>query len=121
MVYAAYQGDLGAVRDFVSHGVAINAIDHAEWRTALHGAAARGDMGMLRYLTSKGANINALDRYGDSPLELASSSRRDEAAQFLIRLGAKQIRGDEAQRQKAIHDRVQENIEELDRAEAGAK
>lgn len=35
--------------------------------------------------------------------------------------GAKMIRGDEAQHQKAIHDKVQEDIEELNRAEAADK
>jgi hypothetical protein len=117
LVYAAYRGDLGTVRAFVSHGVPVDATDHADWRTALHGAAVKGDTQTLRYLASEGANINAVDRSGDSPLELAASRGNDEAAKFLIECGAKRIRGDEAQRQKAIHDEVQEDIGELDRGE----
>ena len=35
--------------------------------------------------------------------------------------GAKRILGDEAQHQKASHDKVQEDIEEVDRAEAADK
>jgi len=117
LVYAAYRGDLGTVRGFILHGVPVDAIDHAEWRTALHGAAVKGDTQTLRYLASKGANINALDRFGDSPLELAASRGNQKAAEFLIERGAKRIRGDEAQRQKAIHDIVQDDIRQLNRAE----
>jgi ankyrin repeat protein len=79
----------------------------------MHGAAVKGDLPILRYLVSKGADINILDRSGDSPLELASSSNRTEAAKFLTESGAKRIRGDESQRQKASHDRVREEIESL--------
>lgn len=117
LVYAAYRGDLATVRDFVSHGVPADVVDHADWRTALHGAAVKGDVQTLRYLASRGADINALDRFGDSPLELAASRGNDEAARFLMERGGKRIRGDEAQRQKAIHDQVQEDINKLDRAQ----
>jgi Ankyrin repeats (3 copies) len=117
LVYAAYRGDLGTVRGLILHGVPVDAIEHAQWRTALHGAAVKGDVPTLRYLTSKGATINALDRFGDSPLELAASRGNQKAAEFLIERGAKRIRGDEAQRQRAIHDEVQEDIKELNRAE----
>lgn len=117
LVYAAYRGDLGTVRGFILHGVPVGAIEHAEWRTALHGAAVKGDTQTLRYLASKGANVNALDRFGDSPLELAASRGNQKAAEFLIERGAKRIRGDEGQRQKAIHDIVQDDITQLNRAE----
>jgi hypothetical protein len=117
LVYAAYRGDFGTVRGFLSHGVSVDAIDHADWRTAVHGAAVKGDTKTLRYLVLKGANINALDRFGDSPLELAAAGGKQEAAQFLIESGAKRIRGDDAQRQKAHHDKVQEDIRGLYRAE----
>ena len=121
LVYAAYRGDFGTVRGLISHGVSVDATDHADWKTAMHGAAAKGDMKTLRYLVSKGANINALDRSGDSPLELATSAGKEEAAQFLTEQGAKRIRGNDAQRQKAVEDMVREASEELDRAEAADK
>jgi hypothetical protein len=117
LLYAAYRGDLGTVKGLVSRGVQLNATDHADWRTAMHGAAVKGDLPILRYLVSMGADVNALDRSGDSPLELAASGNRTEAAKFLIENGAMRIRGNEAQRKKAIDDRVQESIEELNRAE----
>jgi hypothetical protein len=121
LVYAAYREDLGTVRGLVSHGVPIDATDHADWRTALHAAASKGNLPTLRYLISKGANINALDRSGDSPLQLAVSRGNNEAAGFLTEYGAKRILGDDAQHQKAIHDKVQEDIEELNRAKAADK
>jgi hypothetical protein len=121
LVYAAYRGDVGTVRAFISHGVPINATDHSDWRTGLHAAAVGGDLRTTEYLVSKGADVNVLDRSGDSPLELASERGHRQVASFLEAHGAKTIRGDEAQHQKAIHDKVQEDIEELDRAEAADK
>jgi hypothetical protein len=121
LLYAAYRGDLSTVRGLVSHGAPVDATDHATWRTAMHGAAAKGDLPILRYMVSQKANINALDRSGDSPLELAASANRIEAIQFLTESGAKRIRGDEAQRKKALDGQVQESIEELDRGEAADK
>jgi ankyrin repeat protein len=83
----------------------------------MHAAAVKGDTKIIRYLVSKGADVNAIDRSGDSPLELAASRDHEEASNFLIERGAKRIRGDEVQRQKAIHDKVQEDMEQLYRAE----
>jgi ankyrin repeat protein len=74
------------------------------------GAAAKGDTQIVRYLISKGANVNAVDRFGDSPLELAVSNNQDATANLLVELGAKRIKGTEAQREKAIDDQVQEQI-----------
>jgi hypothetical protein len=101
-----------AVQGFLSHGVPVNAIDHAYWRTAVHGAAAKGGMRILRYLVANGANINALDRDGDSPVELAASNGNREATEFLIERGAKRIRGDDEQREKSIHGQVEDTIKE---------
>ncbi|MGH9739164.1 MAG: ankyrin repeat domain-containing protein [Candidatus Acidiferrales bacterium] len=121
MVSAAYRGDLGAVRDFVSHGVSVNVTDYNDLRTAVHAAAVKGDTKELRYLISKGANINALDRFGDSPLELAESGGSSDAADFLTGLGAKRIRGDDAQRKKAIQKIVQADIKRLNQSEGPQK
>jgi len=89
----------------------VNATDRQNWRTALHGAAEKGDTQTLRYPISQGANVNAVDRFGDSPLELALSNHRDATANLLVELGAKRLRGTDAQREKAIHDQVQEQID----------
>jgi Ankyrin repeats (many copies) len=116
VVYAAYRGDLGTVRAMVSHGVPVGATNHSDWRTALHGAAVAGSVPIIRYLVSAGADLNALDRSGDSPLELAASRGQVESAKWLASRGAKRIRGDEAQHQKAIHDEVADDIDEMNRA-----
>jgi hypothetical protein len=108
---AAYAREVGLVRAYVSHGVPIDMVDHSTWETATHAAAASGSLPTLRYLISKGADVNALDRYGDSPLELASSNGHEAAARFLAEHGARRIRGDEAQRQKAMGDEVREEME----------
>jgi hypothetical protein len=110
LVYAAYRGDLGTVQGLISHGVPVNATDRANRRTALHGSAAKGDTQTVGYLTSR-ANVNAVDRFGDSPLELAVSNHQDATAKFLAELGGKRIQGSAAQREKAIHDQVQEQID----------
>ena len=117
LVDAAYGGDLGTVRGFLSHGVPVNAIHHADWRTAVHGAAVKGDTRILRYLAANGADFNALDRCGDSPLELAASKGNREAAEFLIERGAKRIRGNDEQRTKCNDDQVEDSIREFNRAE----
>ena len=110
LMTAAGAGDRRTVKAFISHGVPVDAKDKGYWMTAMHAAAAKGDVPTLQYLVSVGANIDALDRSGDSPLELAISNGHDGAAKFLTEQGAKRIRGDEAQRQKAIQDQADEVI-----------
>lgn len=112
--YAAATDDLKTVKAFLSHGISVNAQDRGGG-TALHGAAVEGNIKMMEYLISKGASINTLNRYGDSPLENAISMNRDEAVKFLTEHGAQRIRGDEALRQKATREIVNEDIEEMDR------
>ncbi|HEY0701545.1 MAG TPA: ankyrin repeat domain-containing protein [Candidatus Acidoferrales bacterium] len=113
--FAAVDGDLKTVRAFVAHGVPVNAANPGDWRTALHGAALSGDLATVRYLVAAGANVNVLDRAGDSPLELAAANQRYQAAAFLTANGAKRIRGDDAQHQKAASDEVRENEAESPR------
>jgi hypothetical protein len=116
LVYAAYNGDFRTVKAMLSHGVSIRATDHSEWRTALHAAAVVGDLRTIEFLASSGAEINALDRSGDSPAELAASGGHQECATFLQEHGGKRITGDEAQHQKAIEDKVRDDIEEMNRS-----
>ncbi|QOY86788.1 ankyrin repeat domain-containing protein [Paludibaculum fermentans] len=113
VLYAAYRGDFGTVQGLLSRGVPVNGVDPTDGRTALHGAAAAGDVRTIRYLMGISANINAVDRFGDSPLELAISNHKDSAARVLVELGARRITGSEAQRNKAIHDQVREQIDRL--------
>ncbi len=114
LIYAVYDKDFSTVKTLLSHGVSTNTTDHSEGRTALHAAAIAGDLRTIQFLVSSGADVNALDRAGDSPAELAASRGHQECASFLDQHGAKRIRGDEAQHQKAIHDSVRD-IEEMNR------
>lgn len=111
LVYAAYNGDLRTVQAMLSHGASVSATDRSEWRTALHAAASDGNLRTVQLLLSMGANVNALDRSGDSPTELAAAQGHQACVTFLEEHGGKRIRGDEAQHQKAIHDKVAEDIE----------
>ncbi|MGB6193233.1 MAG: ankyrin repeat domain-containing protein [Terracidiphilus sp.] len=115
LVYAAYNSDFRTVQAMLSHGISVSATDHSEWRTALHAAASAGDLRTIQLLVSMGADVNALDRSGDSPTELAASRRHEDCVAFLEEHGGKRIRGDEAQHQKAIHDKVAEDIEAMHR------
>ena len=101
LIYAAYDKDFRTVKAMLSHGVPITATDHHEWRTALHAAAIAGDLHTVRFLVSNGADVNALDRAGDSAAELAASQGHQDCVAFLQEHGGKQVRGDEAQHQKA--------------------
>jgi ankyrin repeat protein len=116
LVYAAYDKDFRTVKAMVSHGISISATDHSEWRTALHAAAIAGDLRTIEFLVSNGADVNALDRAGDSPTELGASRGHQECVDFLQEHGGKRIRGDEAQHQKAIEDKVRDDIEEMNRS-----
>jgi hypothetical protein len=116
LVYAAYGKDYRTVEAMLSHGVSIRATDHSEWRTALHAAAISGDLRIIQFLVASGADVNALDRAGDSPIEFAASRGHMECASFLQEHGGKRIRGDEAQHQKAIEDKVRDDIEEMNRS-----
>jgi hypothetical protein len=113
LAYAAYADDFGTIQAMLSHGVSINATDHAQRRTVLHAAAFAGDLRTLKFLVSNGANVNALDRSGDSPAELAASQGHQECALFLQAHGGVRIKGDEAQHEKAIHDQVHDDIEQM--------
>jgi hypothetical protein len=116
LIYAAYDKDFRTVKAMLSHGVLITATDHHEWRTALHAAASAGDLHTVQFLVSNGADVNALDRAGDSPAELAASRGHQDCAAFLQEHGGKRIRGDDAQHQKAIHDQVRDDIEDMNRS-----
>lgn len=116
LIYAAYDKDFRMVEAMLSHGVPVSAIDHHEWRTALHAAAIAGDLRTVQFLVSSGADVNSLDRAGDSPAELAASRGHQDCVAFLQEHGGRRIRGDDVQHQKAIHDQVRDDIEEMNRS-----
>jgi len=89
--YDAAIGDLATVKAFLARGVAVDV--RANGQTALHGAAVAGQVEVIEYLIAAGADINATDRLGASPLDVAISEKRPEAAAYLADHGAKAVRG----------------------------
>jgi len=107
--YAAAVGDLGTVTAFLAHGTPIDVRNHSG-QTALHAAAVEGQTAVIKHLVASGADVNAIDRYGDSPLEVATSQKHAEAAKYLADHGATLVRGSDEQRQKASCEIVEESM-----------
>ena len=112
LIRAAGSGEQGIVKALLERGISPNATDR-QGNTALHSAAAMGRTEIVVYLMDKGADVNAVNLYGDSPLERASANHQQQVIQFLSAKGAKDIRGDEAQRQRASQEIVSRDIEEM--------
>jgi hypothetical protein len=115
-VEAAGEGELGTLKVMLGHGLPIEATDQ-DGNTALGVAAARGQRTVVDFLVHSGANVNAVNLYGDSPLEIAREARQDDIARLLEAAGAKDVRGDAAQRERATDLIVRRGIEELKRSE----
>jgi hypothetical protein len=112
LIHAAGSGEQGIVKALVDRGISPNATDR-EGNTALHASVATGRTEIVVYLIDKGADVDALNLYGDSPLERASENHQQQVIQILSAKGAKDIRGDEAQRQRASQEIVRRDIEEM--------
>jgi hypothetical protein len=112
LVYAAGTGEALTVRGLLKRGIPINANDR-EGSTALHFAARAGESKLVSYLIGKGADVNAVNLWGDSPLEGAVDNHKTETVQILSEHGAKAIKGDKEQRQRAAHRIVSRDIEEM--------
>ena len=57
--------------------------------------------------------MNAVNLWGDSPLEGAIANHKTATAQILSEHGAKAIKGDKEQRERAAHQIVSRDIEEM--------
>ena len=68
----------------------------------------------IQFLVSRGADVTALDRSGDSSAELAASQGHLDCVIFLEEHGGKKIGDDEAHHQKAIEDKVRDDIKEME-------
>jgi hypothetical protein len=113
LVYAAgVEGNNKVVHGLLKRGVQVNATDR-EGNTALHFAASAGRSELVTYLIAQGADINAVNLYGDSPLERAIANHQTEVEQVLTSRGAKDLKGDAAQRDRASKAIVQRDIEEM--------
>jgi hypothetical protein len=112
--YAAATGDLATVKAFLAEGVPVDVRNEHDGATPLHGAAVEGQTAVIKYLLSKGANVNALNAYGDSPVQNAISMNHPEAVALLEAHGGKDIRGSDQQRDRAIHEEVERDIQRME-------
>jgi ankyrin repeat protein len=93
---AAYNGDIEAVREFLSQGEDANAIsdvpsdkEHRRYRcTALTAAVERNHVSLVEYLLAAGSDPNVNIEHGDTPLVLAVQNHSLEIAGILLRYGA---------------------------------
>lgn len=93
---AAYDGDMEAVRSFLSQGVDVNAISdvpsdkqYRRYRcTALTAAVERSHTSLVEYLLAAGSDPNVNIEHGDTPLLLAAQNHSLEIADILLRAGA---------------------------------
>ncbi|KAK3829930.1 MAG: ankyrin repeat-containing domain protein [Linnemannia elongata] len=82
---AASDGDLAAVKTFISEkGISINAQDEFGY-SALHAAASYGHKELITYLLENGADVNIQDPEGDSPLFVCETV---DIAEMLVKAGA---------------------------------
>jgi hypothetical protein len=112
LVYGAGSGQRRVVIGLLKRGVSVNATNHAG-STALHSAAGAGETGIVSDLIDHGADVNVVNLWGDSPLHMALANHHDAAAQVLSAHGAKDIQGDEKQRERAAHEIVRRDIERM--------
>ena len=92
---AAYGGDVEAVKDFLAHGVEVNAKGGSIMGTPLHYAAHGGHKDVVELLLAKGADVNmGIEVEGGSfngktPLDRANSFNHTEIADLLRKHGGK--------------------------------
>ena len=67
---AATNGDIEAVRHFLSQGTSVNVQDEDTGNSPIHSAASYGQVSMLEYLIENGADVNLRDSDGDTPILL---------------------------------------------------
>ena len=87
---AAKTGNIRAVKQHLTAGVDVNAMD-ANKMTALHWAAMKGQKKVVELLIIKGANLNAKTSKNLTPLNLADNNFQNEIAELLITNGASEF------------------------------
>ncbi|KAM3859811.1 pre-mRNA splicing regulator USH1G [Diretmus argenteus] len=89
-LWAAYHGNLGALRLIVGRGGDPDKCDI--WgNTPLHLAAANGHQNCLSFLVSFGANVWCLDNDYHTPLDMAATKSHMDCVRYLDSIAAKQI------------------------------
>ncbi|KAK3285457.1 hypothetical protein CYMTET_6939 [Cymbomonas tetramitiformis] len=90
MTYAASEGDVDTVRDFLLRGLPINSGDY-DARTTLHLACAEGNLRVVELLVSEGADVNPSDRWGNTPLYDAITNKHGLIVDYLQSHGGQLI------------------------------
>ncbi len=80
---AALNGNIHAVRDFISKGIKPDSEDQ-DGRTALMYASYNGHTDLARELINMGANVNRQDKYGRTALIFASSGPHPATVKVLL-------------------------------------
>ena len=84
---AAYEGNIGAVEQYLAAGADVNAKHKDVGTTGLHGAVDGGRKEIAELLIAAGANVNENSKVG-TPLHLAAMRGHKEIAELLIAKGA---------------------------------
>ncbi|KAK8735302.1 hypothetical protein OTU49_005611 [Cherax quadricarinatus] len=108
-LWAAYKGNLEALRLIVGRGGEPDKCDHYG-NTALHCAAAQGHMSCVSFLVNFGANIWSLDNDLHTAKELAAMNNREDILRYLDTVSAKQTTTDPKQVKK-LQDRALKDAE----------
>ncbi|OWF38833.1 Glutaminase liver isoform, mitochondrial [Mizuhopecten yessoensis] len=83
LLYAAYNGDVSAMKRFALQGVEMTQQDY-DRRTALHVAAAEGKIHVVRFLIEKcDVDCGIPDRWGKTPLDDAKHFEKEDVVQLL--------------------------------------
>lgn len=89
-LWAAFQGNLEALRLLVGRGGDPEKANYHFGQTALHIAAGRGHMNCVTFLVGFEANLWALDHDLHTPLDLAALAGRKEIIEYLDKASTKQ-------------------------------
>ncbi|KAM8976706.1 glutaminase liver isoform, mitochondrial [Pelodytes ibericus] len=83
LLFAAYSGDVSALRRFALSAVDMEQKDY-DSRTALHVASAEGHIEVVKFLT-EGCRVNPFveDRWGNTPIQDAARLGREEVVKLL--------------------------------------
>ncbi|KAI5724055.1 hypothetical protein M8J76_014880 [Diaphorina citri] len=107
-LWAAFQGNLEALRLLVGRGGDPEKANYHFGQTALHVAAARGHMNCVTFLVGFEANLWALDHDLHTPMDLAALAGRKEIIEYLDKACTKQElvnkKKVEMKKEKAIKD-----------------
>lgn len=83
LLYAAYTGDVGKLREHLEQGIHVDTKEESQGYTSLHQAAGRGHTACIELLLGAKANIGAVDCEMRTPLQWAELSGQNTASALL--------------------------------------